>query len=134
MRNMSEKDGGIMDSKVIDWQLSDDRLHLTILRHYEGGGTGRTDLRWKTPATDEQVSLALSKEMAPKWSPDQDNELCIGRIWNTRRGSWFWFVDKGPPTWWLPRFMPEKWGFRCGWLRVAVSLTWKPNDLHLSEG
>lgn len=111
-------------SEVRDWTLSDDGRELVIERDGPMGGTITTRLAWKPRVTPEQLRTALTT--VPTFADDQtEAEKRFGRMWHTKRGEWFYFFDKGPPTWWLPRFSLERWGFRCGWFRVAIAFAWK---------
>lgn len=52
--------------------------------------------------------------------PGQKN---TARRYHLRSDWWLYVhVNTGPPTWWLPRVKPERYGLMVGWIRGLVAV------------
>ena len=98
--------------------LSSDRKVMTVI---SGDRTRRATIQSARPDgfTPEQVDYART---SLKW-PNTDSTDATWR--KTMFGHPVYVhLSAGPPTWWTPSIRVRRRFIGCGWLRVAVGLSW----------
>lgn len=75
-------------------------------------------------ATIQSVGASIARQAAARAT----TSTTVRR--KTLPGGWdLWVhVNTGPPTWWLPRIKPEKYGLMVGWLRGLVAIAVRPPE------
>lgn len=102
--------------------VAEDGHSATLTTETEHGHYEQT-LYWP----DEIVTEAIVRERVSDMPMIDDMQVGEGanvKRHRRKRGTLWVHHYWGPPTWWLPRFVPMKWGCRGGWFRQAFVIQW----------
>ena len=117
------------DGFQLTWEADGDTRWTTLSWEIscDDGLVRKSSVSWDYRPTDEQLQIAVDYVLAnPKGDIDAGQGVAARRaVWFGR--VFYLFHMTGPPTWWLPRFLPnfKERSLVVGWLQQGFGISYE---------